>query len=45
MNIITFIFSFFPPVVLLLIFAVIAVIGFLLLFKLIKIVLDAIPFL
>lgn len=45
MNIVTFIFSFFPPVVLLLIFAVIAVIAILLVFKLIKIVLDAIPLL
>lgn len=45
MNIVSFIFSFFPPVVLLLIFAVIAVIAILLVFKLIKIVLDAIPLL
>lgn len=45
MNIVSFIFSFFPPVVLLLLFAVIAVIAILLVFKLIKIVLDAIPLL
>ncbi len=45
MKIVSFIFSFFPPVVLLLLFAVIAVIAILLVFKLVKIVLDAIPLL